>query len=225
MSHGPSTESHGPSTEFQSPAIIQGVGGEAKHVHHVWGQADMKAIERGNIVISTPEHWDMLSRRWKQRKNVQAVSLFIVDELHLIGGDNGPVIEVVTSRMRYISSQLDTPIRIVGLCTSLANAKDLGEWIGATSHGLFNFPPGLDPVPSQRHVFFSPFHSAILSLLCLVFLPCCFALTSFGVQSTRPQFESPLSAPFCVHRFSAFFSSLGCPSSLTLPRSFKFLPS
>lgn len=45
--------------------------------------------------------------------------------------------------MRYISSQLDSPIRIVGLSTSLANAKDLGEWIGATSHGLFNFPPGL----------------------------------------------------------------------------------
>ena len=50
--------------------------------------------------------------------------------------------QVVTSRMRYISSQRETPIRIVGLATSLANAKDLGEWIGATSHGLFNFPPG-----------------------------------------------------------------------------------
>ena len=36
-------------------------------------------------------------------------------------------------------------MRIVGFCTSLANAKDLGEWIGATSHGLFNFPPGLCP--------------------------------------------------------------------------------
>ena len=49
--------------------------------------------------------------------------------------------------MRYISSQRETPIRIVGLATSLANAKDLGEWIGATSHGLFNFPPGA-PAPA-----------------------------------------------------------------------------
>lgn len=39
--------------------------------------------------MSTPENWDMLSRRWKQRKNVQNVNLFIVDELHLIGGENG----------------------------------------------------------------------------------------------------------------------------------------
>lgn len=59
-------------------------------------------------------------------------------------------LQVITSRMRYISSTLEeagsAPMRIVGLCTSLANAKDLGEWIGATSHGLFNFPPGLHPV-------------------------------------------------------------------------------
>lgn len=76
---------------------------------------------------------------------LQSLPLFIVDELHLIGGAHGPVLEVVTSRMRYISSMAregSKPIRIVGLCTSLANAKDLGEWIGATSHGLFNFPPG-----------------------------------------------------------------------------------
>ena len=52
--------------------------------------------------------------------------------------------------MRYISSQLaeGPAIRFVGLCTSLANAKDLGEWIGASSHGLYNFPPG----ESRLHV-------------------------------------------------------------------------
>ena len=44
--------------------------------------------------------------------------------------------------MRYISSQLESPIRILALSSSLANAKDLGDWIGATSHGLFNFAPG-----------------------------------------------------------------------------------
>ena len=56
-------------------------------------QADLRSLERGNIIISTPEHWDMLSRRWRMRKNVQNVALFIVDELHLLGGRNGPVLE------------------------------------------------------------------------------------------------------------------------------------
>ena len=41
------------------------------------------------MIISTPEQWDMLSRRWKQRRDVQEVSLFIIDELHLIGQDIG----------------------------------------------------------------------------------------------------------------------------------------
>ncbi|KAJ1179045.1 hypothetical protein NDU88_004284 [Pleurodeles waltl] len=50
---------------------------------------DLKLLGKGNIIISTPEKWDILSRRWKQRKNVQNVSLFVVDETHLIGGENG----------------------------------------------------------------------------------------------------------------------------------------
>lgn len=116
------------------------------------GQADVKLLDRGNIVVATPEHWDALSRRWRQRKAVQEVSLFIVDELHLIGGPRGPALEVVTSRMRYISSQLSSPIRIVALSASLANARDLGDWLGTTSHGLFNFPPAVRPVPLDIHV-------------------------------------------------------------------------
>lgn len=113
---------------------------------------DLKLLERGQIIISTPEKWDALSRRWKQRKHIQQVSLFIIDELHLIGGQGGPILEVIVSRMRYIASQSENKIRIVALSTSLANAKDLGEWIGATSHGLFNFPPGVRPVPLEIHI-------------------------------------------------------------------------
>jgi pre-mRNA-splicing helicase BRR2 len=48
--------------------------------HHVHAQ----------IVLCTAEKWDMLSRRWKQRQAVQQVSLFIIDEVHLIGGKHGP---------------------------------------------------------------------------------------------------------------------------------------
>ncbi|KAG7264891.1 hypothetical protein CRUP_007330 [Coryphaenoides rupestris] len=85
---------------------------------------DLKLLGKGDIIVSTPDKWDILSRRWKQRKNVQNVSLFIVDETHLIGGENGPVLEVICSRMRYISSQIERPIRIVALSSSLSNAKD-----------------------------------------------------------------------------------------------------
>lgn len=114
--------------------------------------ADLKLLEKGNLICTTPERWDMLSRRWKQRKNVQSVALFVADELHLLGGERGHVIEVVTSRMRYLSSQLESKCRVVGLATALANARDLGEWIGVGSHGLFNFPPGVRPIPLEIQI-------------------------------------------------------------------------
>lgn len=46
--------------------------------------------------------------------------------------------------MRYMGSQLDARLRIVALSSSLANAKDIGHWLGCT---LFNFPPNARPVP------------------------------------------------------------------------------
>lgn len=116
------------------------------------GAADLKTLEKSNLVVATPQQWDMLSRRWRQRKAVQQLALIVFDDLHLIGGPKGPTLEVVASRMRYVSAQLDRPIRIVGLSHSLANGRDLGEWIGAGNHGLFNFPPAVRPVPLEIHV-------------------------------------------------------------------------
>nr|DBA32090.1 TPA: hypothetical protein GDO54_007839 [Pyxicephalus adspersus] len=113
---------------------------------------DLKLLGKGNIIISTPEKWDILSRRWKQRKNVQNVSLFIVDETHLIGGSNGPVLEVICSRMRYISSQIERPIRIVALSSSLSNAKDVAHWLGCSATSTFNFHPNVRPVPLELHI-------------------------------------------------------------------------
>ncbi|CEG74332.1 Putative Sec63 domain protein [Rhizopus microsporus] len=114
--------------------------------------ADLKLLERADIICCTPTQWDIISRRWKQRKNVQNVDLFIADEIHMIGSELGPTYEVIVSRMRYIASQTQRPIRIVALSTSLANARDLGEWIGATSHSVFNFHPSVRPVPLEIHI-------------------------------------------------------------------------
>ena len=48
-----------------------------------------------NVIIYTPEHWDMLSRRWKQQRDVQEVSVFTIDELHLIDEDIGVLVVVL----------------------------------------------------------------------------------------------------------------------------------
>ncbi|TGZ69988.1 hypothetical protein CRM22_003424 [Opisthorchis felineus] len=113
---------------------------------------DLKLLARGQIIVTSPEHWDVLSRRWKQRKNVQNVNLFIADNLHLVGSECGPVLEVVCSRMRYISSQLDNPIRIVGLSHSLLNGRDIASWLGCSSGATYNFPSATRPVPLELNI-------------------------------------------------------------------------
>jgi hypothetical protein len=35
---------------------------------------------------------------------------------------------------------------------SLANARDVGEWLGASGHATFNFAPGVRPVPLEIHM-------------------------------------------------------------------------
>ena len=76
----------------------------------------------------------------------------VIDEIHLLGADRGPVIEVIVSRMRYIASQMKTSIRIMGLSTALANAPDVAEWMGVDEEGLFNFRPSVRPVPLECHI-------------------------------------------------------------------------
>ena len=113
---------------------------------------DLKLLDVGNLIITTPINWDRLSRRWRQRRNVQNVDLFIADEIHLLGGENGHIIEAVVSRMRYIAAQVENKIRLVAFSTSLANARDVGEWIGAGPHSTFNFRPHVRPVPLEIHL-------------------------------------------------------------------------
>ncbi|KAM3230160.1 hypothetical protein ACQJBY_060762 [Aegilops geniculata] len=113
---------------------------------------DMVALLSADIIISTPEKWDGISRSWHSRSYVMKVGLMILDEIHLLGADRGPILEVIVSRMRYISSQTERSIRFVGLSTALANARDLADWLGVRDDGLFNFKPSVRPVPLEVHI-------------------------------------------------------------------------
>jgi len=113
---------------------------------------DQKAIVQSDIIITTPEKFDGVSRNWSSRPYVRQVGLVIIDEIHLLGADRGPVLEVLVSRMRYISSHTSSSIRIVGLSTALSNARDLADWLGIERAGLFNFPPSVRPVPLTIHI-------------------------------------------------------------------------
>ena len=113
---------------------------------------DLKTIQKADIIITTPEKWDGISRNWRSRSYVKTVSLVIIDEIHLLGSERGPILEVIVSRMNYISAQTKRKIRIVGLSTALANASDLADWLQIKNVGLFNFRHTVRPVPLEIYI-------------------------------------------------------------------------
>lgn len=50
-----------------------------------------------------------------------------------LGEDRGPVLEVIVSRTNFITSHTGRKLRIIGLSTALANARDLADWLGIDS--------------------------------------------------------------------------------------------
>ncbi|VDI49942.1 activating signal cointegrator complex subunit 3 [Mytilus galloprovincialis] len=113
---------------------------------------DMRAIAGADLIVTTPEKWDGVSRSWQTRNYVKAVAVLIIDEIHLLGNDRGPVLEVIVSRTNFISSHTSKPVRVVGLSTALANARDLADWLAISQMGLYNFRPSVRPVPLEVHI-------------------------------------------------------------------------
>lgn len=109
-------------------------------------------IASANIIITTPEKWDGMSRGWQNRNFIRDVGLMIIDEIHLLGEDRGPVLEVIVSRTNFISDRTGRKLRIIGLSTAMANARDLATWLGIGEMGLYNFRPSVRPVPLEVHI-------------------------------------------------------------------------
>ena len=121
---------------------------------------DSYTMNRADILVSTPEKWDLVSRGWRRvddtdsattlpdrfRSFVKEVRLLIIDEIHLLGEERGAVLEAIVSRTRFISKFLSEnnngvlsaqeSTRIIGLSTSIANPFDLANWIGIKTDSL-----------------------------------------------------------------------------------------
>ncbi len=128
---------------------------------------DTRTIKDADVIITTPEKWDGISRSWQTRGYVRQVALVIIDEIHLLAGDRGPILEIIVSRkssqpsncifiltspgMNYIAESTKNSVRLLGMSTACANATDLGNWLGV-KEGLFNFRHSVRPVPLELYI-------------------------------------------------------------------------
>ncbi|TVY22859.1 ATP-dependent DNA helicase [Lachnellula hyalina] len=119
-------------------------------------QAEMARVRAASIIITTPEKWDSITRKWTDHhKLVQMVKLFLIDEVHILKDPRGATLETVVSRMKSIGAD----VRFVALSATVPNSHDIAVWLGRdpTNH---QFPAHREifgeefrPVKLQKHVY------------------------------------------------------------------------
>lgn len=50
------------------------------------------------MIVTTPEKWDVITRKGGNESMSSLVRLLIIDEVHLLNDDRGPVIETLVAR-------------------------------------------------------------------------------------------------------------------------------
>ena len=55
-------------------------------------------IAETQVIVTTPEKWDVITRKGGDNSLVEKVKLLILDEVHLLASDRGNVLESITAR-------------------------------------------------------------------------------------------------------------------------------
>ncbi|XP_046390762.1 probable ATP-dependent DNA helicase HFM1 isoform X2 [Ischnura elegans] len=71
-------------------------------------------LQNYHLIITTPEKWDSLTRKWKDNKHLmQVVKLIMIDEVHLLNDESrGPTMEAVVSRMKTVQGTILHDLRM-----------------------------------------------------------------------------------------------------------------
>ena len=81
----------------------------------------LRSISNSEIIITTPEKWDSMTRKWKDHiRLMQLVKLLLIDEVHILKETRGATLEAVVSRMKNIGSN----VRFVALSATVPNSED-----------------------------------------------------------------------------------------------------
>lgn len=107
-------------------------------------------IKETQIIVTTPEKWDIITRKAGDRTFLQQVKLIIIDEIHLLHDDRGPVLESIVARtIRQIETTQDM-IRLVGLSATLPGYEDVARFLRVKDDFLFAFNNSYRPVPLEQ---------------------------------------------------------------------------
>ncbi len=91
---------------------------------------DAQRVREADLWVATTEKFESICRTWSMQEALAEVGCLVIDEIHLLGNaGRGPVLEALLARVRGVES----PVRIVGLSATVANAGQIAEWLSARS--------------------------------------------------------------------------------------------
>ena len=114
-------------------------------------KTDLKLISEHDLIISSAEHFDNISRRWDRRPVLKKIRFVIFKHIHLITHGSSSY-EVVCSRLRNKFAENDIKVRFIALGMPIANSRDISEWLGIESENVFNFHPKNRPIPLDLYI-------------------------------------------------------------------------
>ena len=104
-------------------------------------------IKKTHVIVTTPEKWDVITRK-AEEELVDAVQLLIIDEVHLLHDQRGAVLESIVARTLRQVEMKQRMIRIVGLSATLPNFQDVAAFLRVNPYtGMFFFDGSFRPVP------------------------------------------------------------------------------
>ncbi|XP_070775191.1 probable ATP-dependent DNA helicase HFM1 [Enoplosus armatus] len=102
---------------------------------------DFFEIQDSHIILTTPEKWDSMTRKWKDNCLLQLVRLFLIDEVHVVkDATRGATLEVVVSRMKAVHAyrtaqnpEAGLSMRFVAVSATIPNISDIADWLSNES--------------------------------------------------------------------------------------------
>lgn len=89
-------------------------------------------FENTDIAICTIERANAIVNRLLEQKNIDAIGMLVVDEVHLISDSNrGYILELLLTKILFCSRKLNANIRIVAMSATLPNAELVQNWLNA----------------------------------------------------------------------------------------------
>ena len=106
-------------------------------------------IEESNIIVSTPEKWDVVSRKVAMKSIIDSIKLIIIDEVHLLHDTRGSVIESIVSRVNREKVNNGSKVRIIALSATMPNYHDIAQFLQVDPENTFCFDNSFRPIPLE----------------------------------------------------------------------------